>query len=173
MPPFEYLEAPRVERRWRTSLQSLKEEIHEGNGEGAPVSKKDSMLLAVTRVEDTRRGSKAGLEENKRNKRETLLRRIDGIFSGITKLENAQSKLRRSFKENLEGVQLAEPMLYSINKAARTRFSMIDTYLTMDDHLEDGSYFEHKLEAGRPKGMVLTTHRFSQLLTNCFRRPDV
>jgi len=152
MPPFEYLEAPRVERRWRTSLQSLRNEIHEENGQDISEPGKDSMLLAVTKIEGTRRGSKAGLEENKNgSKREALLRRIDGIFSGITKLENAQSKLRHNFKENLDGVPLVDLMLESIDKAARTRFSMIDTSLTMDDNLEDGNCFDHKAEARKSK----------------------
>jgi hypothetical protein len=159
IPPFEYLEAPRVERRWRTSLQSLRNEIHEENSEDISEPKKDNMLLAVTKIEATRRGSKSGLEEskngNQKERRETLLRRIDGIFSGITKLENAQSKLRRNFKENLEGVQLVDSMLEIIDKAARTRFKMIDTSLTMDDHLEHGSYFYHTPEARKSKGMHL------------------
>jgi hypothetical protein len=163
IPPFEYLEAPKVERRWRASLQSLRNEIHEENGEDVSEPRKDNMLLAVTKIEATRRGSKAGLEEsknaNRREKRETLLRRIDGIFSGITKLENAQSKLRRNFKESLEGVQLVDSMLETIDKAARTRFKMIDTALTMDDNLEDGSYFDHKPEVRNSKGMALAICR--------------
>ena len=178
IPPFEYLEAPKVERRWRTSLQSLRNEIHEENGEDVSEPKKDNMLLAVTKIEATRRGSKAGLEEskngNQKERRETLLRRIDGIFSGITKLENAQSKLRRNFKENLEGVQLVDSMLEVIDKAARTRFKMIDTSLTMDDNLEDGNYFDHKPEVRKSKGMVLAICRILyEVLTNCSRRPDL
>jgi hypothetical protein len=178
IPPFEYLEAPKVERRWRTSLQSLRNEIHGENGEDVSEPKKDNMLLAVTKIEATRRGSKAGLEEskngNQKERRETLLRRIDGIFSGITKLENAQSKLRRNFKENLEGVQLVDSMLEVIDKAARTRFKMIDTSLTMDDHLEDGSYFYHTPEVRKSKGMALAICRILYAaLTNCSRRPDI
>jgi len=175
IPPFEYLEAPKVERRWRTSLQNLRNEIHEENGEDVSEPKKDNMLLAVTKIEATRRGSKAGLEESKNgNQRETLLRRIDGIFSGIAKLENAQSKLRRNFKENLEGVQLVDSMSETIDKAARTRFKMIDTSLTMDDNLEDGNYFDHKPEVRKSTGTALAICRILyEVLTPCSRRPDI
>jgi hypothetical protein len=95
MPPFEYLEASRVEKRWRTSLQNLKKEIENEDNEDAPLPR---------------------------------------MHFGVKKLEDACEELRRSLKENLRGVKLVDLMLEQIKVAAGRRFSMIDTYLKLDEN---------------------------------------
>jgi hypothetical protein len=118
MPLFEYLEASRVEKRWRSSLQSLREEI-----------------------------------ENE-NSRDALLPRIDGMLLGIVKLEDACKELQRSLKENLKGFKLVDSILEQINVAARRRFSMIDTYLKMDENHHGETNIDNAIEDFRGSGML-------------------
>jgi hypothetical protein len=137
MQPFKYLEAPEVEERWRSSLQELGKEIKDGSHREMLVSQPEDLFFGLANV-----GKAAKADSKERNndkKSDTLLRRIDGIYFGISKLENAQGELRRNMKENLKGVKLVDLMLERIFLAARTRFSMIDTYLKIDEHHDGAS----------------------------------
>lgn len=81
---------------------------------------------------------------NDRRRSETLLGRMDGIYSGIAKLDTSLRELQRNLKENLESVQLGEEMLRPILATARIRYSMIDTYLKIDENNEAGNKFDHE-----------------------------
>lgn len=148
MPPFEYLEAPKVEKRWRSSLQELGREIKDGSHEEAPVPQPENLFSGIA---DIGKGPKTGSKDE--NKSETLLRRIDGIYLGIAKLENAQGELRRNLRENLKGVKLVDLMLERIVVAARRRFSMIDTYLKTDEHHEVEHHFDDQFDDAQLPGM--------------------
>jgi len=63
MPPFEYLEASRVEKRWRTSLQNLKKEIENENNEDAPLPR---MHFGVKTLEDAYEELRRSLSANLR-----------------------------------------------------------------------------------------------------------
>ena len=118
MPLFEYLEASRVEKRWRSSLQNLRKDI---------------------KNEDSR---------------DALLTRIDGMLLGTVKLEDAWKELQRSLKENLKGVKLVDLILEQISVAAGRRFSMIDTYLEMDDNHNGETNIDDAVEDVAGSGML-------------------
>lgn len=127
MPIFAYLEAKNVKRWWNTSLQNLGKVIQDNNSPKRPTG---NVLFG---------GSKPSSKQTLNGKsKEQALRRMDGISFGITKLEDAQRELRRSWKMNLEGVDIVDLMLAKISKAAETRFSMIDDVLKMDKIQEGG-----------------------------------
>jgi hypothetical protein len=118
MPLFEYLEASRVEKRWRSSLQNLRKEIKDENN------------------------------------RDALLPRIDGMLLGTVKLEDACKELQRSLKENLKGVKLVDLILEQISVAAGRRFSMIDTYLKMDENHNEETNIDDVIEDATESGML-------------------
>jgi hypothetical protein len=143
MPLFEYLEARKVERRWRSSLQELGRGIKESSKqEETPLPQKDNVLFLFSEKHSGSKGtSKAN---NDRIKSEVLLRRIDGIYSGIAKLDASLRELQRSLKENLKDVDLGEKMLKKIVATAGIRWSMIDTYLKMDENSESGDMSDYQ-----------------------------
>lgn len=145
MPLFVYMEAPEVEERWRSSLQLLKAQIKDYNSIMPP-----SPLLPVKREE--RRGSSKYLLGSG-IKTDVVFRRIDGIFTGIAKLEEVQGDLERSFKMNLEDFHMVDCMMKAIDKAANVRFSMIDTYLRMDD---DTAYVSSDIAGNFARGDYFT-----------------
>jgi hypothetical protein len=148
MPPFEYLAAPKVEKRWRSSLQELGKEIKDGSHEDASVPQPENLFSGIS---DIAKGPKMGSKDE--NKSEMLLRRIDGIYFAIAKLEDAQGELRRNLRENLKGVKLVDLMLERIVLAAKRRFSMIDTYLKTDEHHEVEHHFKDQFVDAKLQGM--------------------
>lgn len=118
IPLYEYLEASRVEKRWRSSLQNLRKEIKN--------------------------------EES----RDALLPRIDGMLIATVKLEDACKELQRSLRENLEGVKLVDLILEQISVAAGRRFSMIDTYLKMDENHNGETNIGDAIEDVAGSGML-------------------
>lgn len=155
MQPFEYLEAPRVEKRWRNSLQELVKGIENSSNEDTPMPQSENLFSGLTKVGKALKIGSKGL--NKENTSDTLLRRIDGIYFGISKLENAQGELRRNLRENLKGVKLVDSMLEAFAVAAKRRFSMIDTYLKMDDYHEVEYPFPDESDDAELPGMLATT----------------
>ena len=153
MPLFKYLEAGKVEKWWRNSLKELGRGIKESSKqEEAPLSPKVNVFSSFSEKRIGLTGIPKAYQEG--IKSETFLRRIDGIHSSITKLDTSLRQLRRNLKENLESVELREEMQKKIEQTARIRYSMIDTYLKMDENREagdvidqesDGSQFEGKL----------------------------
>jgi hypothetical protein len=141
LPPFEYLGARRVKRLWKKSLKEFGREIRESSLEAeadAPKLQPENGLSLFSRnlmgTQGTSKGSNGGF------KSELLLRRIDGIFSGISKLESSLKEVRRSLRENLENTELVDSMLERIVVAAGKRFSMIDTDLKMEESKEAGNH---------------------------------
>lgn len=64
MPPFEYLEASSVERRWRKSLQNLSREIENEEKRDALSSRMEGMLSSTAKLEDACRELQRSLREN-------------------------------------------------------------------------------------------------------------
>jgi len=133
MPPFEYLDARKVERKWKKSLHSLKKDLKEEHMSNlSEISDTMSLFGAPKKTEVMKRENRnapwnALKEGSSKNKRDSLRRRIDGIYSGIAKLEKVQVDLQRNLEENLEGVSLVGEMLDTISVAAQKRFSMIES----------------------------------------------
>jgi hypothetical protein len=155
MQPFEYLEAPRVEKRWRYSLQELLKSIDNSSHQDATTPQPEDLLSGISNIGETMKGGSQ--DRIKGNTTDTLLRRIDGIYFGISKLENAKRELRRNLRENLKGVRLVDSMLEAIAVAAKRRFSMIDTYLKIDDHHRVASSCPDEPEDVELPGMLATT----------------
>jgi len=153
MPLFKYLEAGKVEKRWRNSLQELGRGIKESSKqEEASLSPKVNVLSSFSETRNGLTGIPKAYKEG--IKSETLLRRIDGIHSSITKLDTSLRELRRNLKENLESVDLREGMLKQIEHAARIRYSMIDTYLKMDENMEAGDVIDQESDGSQFSGKL-------------------
>jgi hypothetical protein len=126
-------------------LQELGKEIKESSHRTeAPSSPEDILLSGLPSTRNRSKGtSKVG--DGGFNS-ELLLKRTHGIYSGIAKLDVALRELRRNLKEYLENVDLVEGMLQQINNTAGIRYSMIDTYLKMDENSEAGESHDYNLD---------------------------
>jgi hypothetical protein len=133
MPPFEYLDANVVKKRWNKSLSALKEEIRKESRVNLAVMSQVASPSDSKSVKS--RFKSASKQSPDEAKIETLRQRIDGIFSGIAKLEDAQAELRRNFEQNLEGVKWVPQMIEMIEAAARRRFSWIESL--KDDSVQE------------------------------------
>ncbi|KAE9380843.1 hypothetical protein N431DRAFT_433075 [Stipitochalara longipes BDJ] len=133
MSPFKYLEAGKVEKRWRSSLQDLGKDIKESSRQAEePSPPEDQTLSGLSATQHRTKGISKSSDNG--IKSEVLLKRIDGIYSGIAKLDSSLRELRRNLKKYLESVDLRERMLQRIIATAKIRYSMIDTYLKMDEN---------------------------------------
>jgi hypothetical protein len=123
IPPFRYLEAGKVEKRRRSSLQELGKEIKESSKQSkASLPQKESLVSSVSEKRNDWEGISKATDD--RRKSEALLRRIDGIYSGIAKLDASLREPRPNLKEYLESIDLAEEMLKRALATAGVRYSM-------------------------------------------------
>jgi hypothetical protein len=155
MPPFDYLEASKVEKRWRSALPNLRKELENSNTGASPLPRVDDLISVVAKRENVLTDSRRSLKESKDGyKRDMLFWRMAGLSSSTVKLEDAQEELRRNLTENLRNFKFLDLMLKEISFAAKWRFSMIDTYLRLDDSHGGGKKVNDRIEDDQLRGML-------------------
>ena len=143
MAPFKYLEATKVEKRWRSSLKELRKEIKESSREvDPPLPSGHNGLSGILAKRNNAKGISRTNDQGVKS--ELILKQINGIYSGIAKLDSALHELRRNLQNYLENDKLMEKMLERAIAAAGIRYSMIDTYLKMDENSEAGDGVDHQ-----------------------------
>ncbi|KAL5321291.1 hypothetical protein ACEPPN_012106 [Leptodophora sp. 'Broadleaf-Isolate-01'] len=119
-----YLDADRVKKAWRVALRALLDDIRQISESSATSGSRRSRMYST---------SQESPNSSLSRRKDEVLRRIDGIFLGIVKLEVAQNEFAKIYATQLPGVLIVDMLSEDRNRRKREIFDNSQVFVTLSE----------------------------------------